>query len=80
MRSKIQKWGNSLAIRVPRVFASELGIDQGTTVELSIDQDRLVVATATTKARTLARLLTKVTPENLHAEVTTGDAVGREVW
>lgn len=80
VRSKIQKWGNSLAVRVPKAFASELGIDDGTAVELSIDQDRLLVIPALTKARTLARLMAKVNPENMHAEVTTGAAVGREAW
>ena len=80
MRSKIQKWGNSLALRLPKAFASELGIDQGTAVELSIEQDRLLVTPATTKARALARLVAKVTPENVHGEVMTGGAVGRETW
>lgn len=80
VRSKIQKWGNSLALRVPKAFASELGIDEGTAVELSIDQDRLLVSPASTKARALTRLVSKVTAENMHAEVTTGAAVGREAW
>lgn len=80
VRSKIQKWGNSLALRVPKAFASELGIDEGAAVELSIDQDRLLVSPASTKARALTRLVSKVTAENMHAEVTTGAAVGREAW
>lgn len=80
VRSKIQKWGNSLALRVPKAFASELGIDEGTAVELSIDQDRLLVSPASTKARALTRLVSKVTAENMHAGVTTGAAVGREAW
>ena len=80
MRTKIQKWGNSLAVRVPRAFASELGIDDGTAVDLSIDQERLLVTPASTKARALARLVAKVTPENMHAEVPTGAVVGREAW
>lgn len=80
VRSKIRKWGNSLALRVPKAFASELGIDEGTAVELSIDQDRLLVSPTSTKARALTRLVSKVTAENMHAEVTTGAAVGREAW
>ena len=80
MRGKVQRWGNSLAIRVPKAFASELGIDAGTAVDLSLDEDRMLVTPAFKKARALARLLEKVTPENIHGEVATGDAVGREMW
>ena len=65
---------------MPKAFASELGLDAGTAVEVSVDQDRLLVSPATTGAKDLARLLAKVTPENIHAEVTTGEAVGRESW
>jgi antitoxin MazE len=80
VQSKVQKWGNSLAVRLPKAFADELGIDQGTAVELSIDQDRLLVIPKTKKAKALARLVAKVTPENMHGEVDTGARVGRETW
>jgi antitoxin component of MazEF toxin-antitoxin module len=60
------------------VFADELGIDQGTAVELSIDQDRLLVIPRTTKARALAQLVARITPENIHREVATWASVGRE--
>ena len=79
MLTKIQKWGNSLAIRIPRRFAEELMAQQGSEVDLSLDGDRLVIKPRRQEP-SLSALLAQVTDENIHAEVATGEPTGREVW
>ncbi len=79
MLTKLQKWGNSLAVRIPRGFAEQLMIQQGSEVDLSLDGDRLVIKPRR-RELSLSELLAQVTDENIHAEVATGEPTGREVW
>lgn len=80
MKTRIQKWGNSLALRIPKSFATEIHLEQGTLVDISLHDGRLVVEPLPHSAITLEDLLKDVTAENLHDEVDTGPAMGREVW
>lgn len=80
MKVQIQKWGNSLALRIPKSFAIESKIEQGSTVEVSVKRGKLVVAPLIAPELTLEELLSKVTQRNLHREVDSGDAAGKEVW
>ena len=80
MQTRVQKWGNSLAVRLPRSFAREVGIDQDAPVDLVIERGRLVLVPVAPAVPTLDELLEQVTPENLHGEVDTGPAVGDEAW
>lgn len=77
MQSQVRKWGNSLAIRIPRSLAEKIGLAEGTTVDFQIDNDALVIRR---KRHSLEMLLAQVTPENVHDEVGTGCPVGREIW
>lgn len=80
MQTKIQKWGNSLGLRIPRAFAEQVGVHAGSDVDLSIRGADLVVRPARRKKYRLQDLLRRVTSRNLHAEVDSGDAVGKEAW
>ncbi len=80
MRTKIQKWGNSLGLRIPKSFAEEAQLHADSAVDLSMDDDRLIVRRVRVPAYRLEDLLSKVTKANLHEEVQTGEAVGREAW
>jgi len=80
MKARVQKWGNSLAVRIPRSFANEVGFAQDSAVELSLEKGRLCVKPAAKPWPTLRQLLAKVTPENRHGEVNTGPAKGNEAW
>jgi antitoxin MazE len=80
MLTRIVKWGNSLGLRIPKVFAEEIGVADGTSVDLSLEDGRLVVRVAAEGGWTLESLLAGVTDENRHGEVATGDAVGGEQW
>lgn len=79
MITKVQKWGNSLAIRIPRGFAEQLMVQQDSEVDLSLDGDRLIIEPRRAKP-SLSALLAQVTDENIHGEVATGEPAGREVW
>lgn len=80
MHARIGKWGNSLALRIPRSVASEAGLSFDATVELSLRDNELVVALAGPPRSELERLLEGVTEHNRHGEVDTGRPVGGEVW
>ena len=80
MRTKIQKWGNSLGLRIPKSFAEEAQLHAGSPVDLSLDDGRLIVRRSRVPSYRLEDLLSKVTKDNLHEEVPTGEAVGREAW
>jgi antitoxin MazE len=80
MKVQIQRWGNSLALRIPKSFAVESKIEQGSVVEVSLDGGKIVVKPVAEAEYTLEALLAGVTKRNLHAEVDAGGAVGKEVW
>lgn len=80
MRVRVQKWGNSLALRIPRSFAAETALDPGSEVDLTLEQGRLVVTPLPEPAYRLDDLLARVTPANLHAELDPGPSVGDEAW
>jgi len=80
METKIQRWGNSLGLRIPRSFAKEVGVAAGSEVDLSIQHGGLVVTPARRRKYRLKELLRKITARNVHAEVDTGSPVGTETW
>jgi antitoxin MazE len=80
MKTRVQKWGNSLALRIPKSFAAEVGLREDTPVELSLAEGKLVVRPLSRGAPTLDELLRGVTEDNLHGEWDTGPATGKEVW
>ena len=80
MQTKVQKWGNSIALRIPKSFADEMQIMPNTAVELTIRKGSLVVTPVKTPAFSLEDLLAAVTAENIHEEIDSGPAVGKEVW
>jgi antitoxin MazE len=80
MRTRVQKWGNSLALRIPKSFAAEVGLRKEAPVEISLADGELVIRPVAGPKLTLKQLLAKVTKENLHHEVDTGPVVGKEAW
>ncbi|MBS3753817.1 MAG: AbrB/MazE/SpoVT family DNA-binding domain-containing protein [Anaerolineales bacterium] len=80
MRKKIKKWGNSLAIRIPKPFAAEIGLEEDSPVELAVINDQLVIIPRQEEPVELESMLKQVTEENKHGEVKTGPVMGREAW
>ncbi len=80
MLTKVQKWGNSFALRIPKTFADEMQMTVDTAVELSIADGKLVITPVERSEYSLEELLAQITPENLHDEVDWGAPVGQETW
>jgi antitoxin MazE len=80
METRVQRWGNSLALRIPKLLADEVGLKDNSPVQLSLHDRQLVVVPVLQPAFSLEALLTQVTEVNRHGEVPTGPAVGGEVW
>jgi antitoxin MazE len=80
MKARIQKWGNSLALRIPKALADEAGLEQHRSVELALVDGQIMITPHAEDEYQLDDLLSKITPDNLHAEIDTGYATGNEVW
>ncbi len=80
MKSTVQKWGNSLAIRIPKSFATEIDLTQGAEIDLILLENKIQIIPIKKKKITLEDLLSQVTEENIHKEVDTGIPVGKEIW
>lgn len=80
MKSKVQKWGNSLAVRIPKTFAEEVGLKDDSPIEMRLVKGGLLLEPSTEWAPSLDEMLADVTPSNLHDEVDSGPAQGSEAW
>lgn len=80
MKTRVQRWGNSLAIRIPRTYAADMHLEENMTVEITKQDDRLIIAPVSTAQWTLEVLLVGITSDNIHHETGTGPAVGNEEW
>ena len=80
MQTKIKKWGNSLAIRIPKSFALNAKLRQDELVDLSIEKDQIIITPIGSKEYSLDELLEGVSESNLHGEFDTGVPVGKEIW
>jgi antitoxin MazE len=80
MNARVQRWGNSLAVRIPKALAIEAHLEQDSLAELSLVDGKILVSPIRAPKVTLEQLLAQVTEENLHSEVDTGPATGNEAW
>jgi len=80
MKTRIQRWGNSLALRIPKSFASEAGLQKETSIELSVSNGKLIITPLVEPRFTLKQLISKINNDNLHHEIDTGKALGNETW
>ena len=80
MQTKIKKWGNSLALRIPKSFALNANLRQDELVDISIDKERIIITPIGQKEYWLDELLAGVSEDNLHGEFDTGVPVGKEIW
>lgn len=77
MQTMIQKWGNSLGIRIPSTFAKELNLKNGSTVEIVEEQGEIRIRPQKVN---LDDLLSGIRADNLHESIDTGSSVGKEEW
>jgi antitoxin MazE len=81
MRTNIQKWGNSLAVRLPKPLMERLNLKQGARVEiLSDDDESITIRPVSHSAYDLKTILSGIKEGNIHDEVDWGDDEGTESW
>lgn len=80
MQVKVQKWGNSLALRIPKSYAEDIKLHKGAIVDIREAEGKLIIKLAGKKEPTLKQLLAKVIKENIHNGIDTGKSVGNESW
>lgn len=78
MKTQMVKWGNSLAVRIPKPVVEEARLKEGDSLEIEAAEGRVELRRAT-KIPTLAQLVSQITPENRYAEISAGAEVGKEV-
>lgn len=79
METKIQKWGNSLAVRLPKAFAEQAGIENGSDVQISIQDGNIILVPVKDHAKLLDALLEKIDESTRHSEIDFGKPVGKEL-
>ena len=80
MQVRVQKWGNSLAVRIPKPLAEDAEVKEGTVLNLAVSEGKVIAVPVRKKKLSLKQMLAQVTRKNLHAEVDSGSPVGREIW
>lgn len=80
MKTTAQKWGNSLAIRVPKSVAMQVGLKAQDDLEIEVQDGNVVLKPQLRRVYRLDDLVKRITPKNLHSEIDTGASIGREVW
>ena len=80
METTIQKWGNSLAVRLPKEVTRKLALRPGSRVRVYEEKREVIITPAREQGKSLKKLIAGITPENLHAETDWGKPRGREVW
>ena len=80
MQTKIRKWGNSLALRIPKVLALDAHIKENSVVEVVVSEGKIIARPSREQKFDLKTLVDGITPDNVHTEVETGPPVGREEW
>ncbi|MEW5945621.1 MAG: AbrB/MazE/SpoVT family DNA-binding domain-containing protein [bacterium] len=80
MKIKVQKWGNSLALRIPKAFAENADLSKGSVVDLSEKGKKIIIKPICESEPTLKQLLAGITRKNIHREVETQGPVGNELW
>ena len=80
MHVRVRKWGNSLALRIPKPLAEDVEVKEGTVLNLAVSEGRVVATPVRKKKISLKQLLAKVNKRNLHEEIDSGSPVGRETW
>ena len=80
MHAEVRKWGNSLALRIPRAFAEDAHLAMGSEVDISLQDGKVIIDPNPRPVYSLKTLLKGVTSSNRHSEIDTGQAAGREAW
>ena len=79
MKATVRKWGNSLAVRIPKNITKDARVSEGSNINIMVENGNIILSPSA-KDYSLKELLKNVTNENIHSEVSTGDHIGGEIW
>jgi antitoxin MazE len=79
MKSKVQLWGNSLALRIPKFIAKQIKVTNGSEVEISLEGEKIIIKPAEDKY-SLDEFLKRINQQNIHEEKEFGEPLGGEIW
>ena len=77
MQAVVQKWGNSLGLRIPSLWAKDNNIKNGSKIEIIAEKGKMIILP---QKKSLEDVMNLVTDKNLHSEINTFEAVGKEEW
>ncbi len=80
VKTRVQRWGNSLGVRIPKVLAKEMALETDSEVDLSSRDGAIIITLARQRNPSLRKLLSCVTEANLHGEIASGGPEGHEAW
>lgn len=80
MLTRIRRWGNSLGVRIPSTLALELGVENGSSVDLTLHDGEIRLRPLRRRKYSLDALIDGITTRNRHDEIDSGRPMGREVW
>ena len=80
MKTTVQKWGNSLAIRVPKSIATQVGLKAQDDLEIEVQDGNVVLKPQVRRVCRLDDLVKRITSKNVHGEIDTDSPIGREIW
>ena len=78
--TQVSKWGNSLAVRIPRGIAKEARLAEGDRLTLNLATDGSIVLRSTRRKYELGQLVSRITAKNRHSETDWGPPAGQESW
>jgi len=79
MITKVQKWGNSLALRIPKTFTNETHINEGSEVDITVNGNKIIINVLKNRYN-LEDLLSNINVYNIHNEISTSTPLGNEIW
>ncbi len=78
--TQLAKWGNSLAVRIPKAVAEDAQLREGESVQVTVDREGSLVIKAIRRKYQLSKLVSGITPKNRHEETDWGEPLGKEIW
>jgi antitoxin MazE len=80
MKIRVQMWGNSLALRIPKPFACEFNLKHNSEVDVSIEDGQILVKPVIQNPYDLGEMLKKINKNNIHEVIYFGPPQGKEIW
>lgn len=78
--TQVAKWGNSLAVRIPKALAEDAQLREGEPVTVMVPVEGGLVIKPARRKYQLRQLVARITPKNRHEETDWGKPRGKELW